>query len=74
MYKLLGNRLQFTGTYPRHYTKLLTEGLRTMSIDAEIQLLGNDEYKITGERLKALLEGERTLSSLLAGDISIEEI
>lgn len=45
-----------------------------MSIDAEIQLLGNDEYKITGERLKALLEGERTLSSLLAGDISIEEI
>ena len=45
-----------------------------MSIDSEIQYLGNDEYKITRERLMALLEDERTLSSLLAGDTPIEDI
>lgn len=45
-----------------------------MAIDSEIQYLGNDEFKITRERLMALLEDERTLSSLLAGDISIEDI
>lgn len=45
-----------------------------MSIDSEIQYLGNDEYKITRERLMALLEDERTLSSLLAGDTAIEDI
>lgn len=41
---------------------------------SKIQYLGNDEFKISRERLMALLEDERTLSSLLAGDISVEDI
>jgi hypothetical protein len=41
---------------------------------SEIQYLGNDEYKISRVKLEALLEDERTLSSLLAGDITVEDI